>query len=207
MVLIFDTESSGKVDFKAPLLAPHQPRLVELAFGLYSPDAKLIQHASVIVRPEGFTIPDEAAAIHGITTKTALEIGLPLLTVLSLFNWAMKIATVHVAFNNAFDERILRREFEGVKKESPFLPAKRYDTMMAAKDYCKLPNQYGYDDYKWPSLAEAHQHFFGCAFDGAHEAMGDVAATAKVYFEIQRLEQKQPAVPSVRGLPVAERKP
>ena len=75
------------------------------------------------------------------------------------------------------------------------MPAKRYDAMMAAKDYCKLPNQYGYNDYKWPTLSEAHQHFFGCEFDGAHEAMGDVAATAKIYFEIQRLEKTQPAVP------------
>lgn len=49
-------------------------------------------------------------------------------------------------------------------------------------DYCQIPGAHG---FKWPKLEELHEKLFGCAFDGAHDAMNDVMATAKCYFELK----------------------
>jgi DNA polymerase III epsilon subunit-like protein len=61
---------------------------------------------------------------------------------------------------------------------------KRQCTMQAATDYCRLPGQYG---YKWPSLQELHTKLFGQPFEGAHNALVDVRACARCYFELKRL--------------------
>ena len=37
---------------------------------------------------------------------------------------------------------------------------------------------------KSPSLAEAHRHFFGEDFDGAHSAKADAWACARIYFHL-----------------------
>lgn len=38
--------------------------------------------------------------------------------------------------------------------------------------------------YKNPSLTECHEYFFGTAFDGAHGAVADMKACAKVFFHM-----------------------
>lgn len=38
MYLLFDSETTGKADFKAPFSAPHQPKLVQLGAMLCTSD-------------------------------------------------------------------------------------------------------------------------------------------------------------------------
>ena len=199
MLLIFDVESSGLFDFKAPPDASHQPRLVEMAAALYyEMEPQIIaQQISLVVKPEGFEIPEAASNIHGITTETALAIGLPTQVVLAAFNGLMRVCTASAAFNYQYDENVLRGEFLRLGKPHRFggliqgtqRKQERIDVMLDAKDHCKIPGKY--NDWKWPSLAEAHQHFFGQPVDQAHEAMADVKATAKIHFEMIRLEREQ----------------
>lgn len=61
--------------------------------------------------------------------------------------------------------------------------ARSLDTMVAATDYCKIPGVYG---YKWPKLIELHRKLFGCDFEDAHDAMADITATKKCFFEMKR---------------------
>lgn len=185
-VCIFDTETTGKLDFHAAPDAPHQPRLVELACGIFNSEGTLLSSSSLIVQPEGFDIPPEATKVHGISTNFAHEVGVPLKVVLALFNAQMRAAGLAVAFNWSFDARVLTGEYLRLGKWDE-LDRPHACAMLKAKDYLKLPGFYG--DYKYPRLEEAHRFFFGKNFDDAHGAMSDVMATARVWFEMLRREQ------------------
>ena len=59
---------------------------------------------------------------------------------------------------------------------------------------CKMPPTpkmlaAGFDKFKMPKLIEAHQHLFGEGFDKAHDAMADVMACKRIYFECKRLAE------------------
>lgn len=47
---------------------------------------------------------------------------------------------------------------------------------------------------KWPTLQELHTFLFGVGFEGAHDALVDVRACAKCYWEIQRRKNADPRV-------------
>ena len=59
-------------------------------------------------------------------------------------------------------------------------------TMKSSIDLCKLP-PVRYGSFKFPKLEELHHHLFGCSFDGAHDALEDVRATARCFFEMKKL--------------------
>ena len=56
-------------------------------------------------------------------------------------------------------------------------------TMKATVDFCKIPDNYG---YKYPKLQELHKKLFGYPFEDAHNAMTDIIATKKCFFELKR---------------------
>ena len=77
MFLTFDTETTGlPKNFKADVSdSDNWPRLVQLAWQLNDETGKLISNNSLIVKPEGFTIPYNSEKVHGISTEKALKEG------------------------------------------------------------------------------------------------------------------------------------
>lgn len=64
MLIVLDTETTGRPDLKADLTAEHQPRLVQLAALLLTPDGEERGAFHAIINPEGaWTIPAEVAEI------------------------------------------------------------------------------------------------------------------------------------------------
>ncbi|MEQ1573576.1 MAG: 3'-5' exonuclease, partial [Vicinamibacterales bacterium] len=106
MYLFFDTETTGLPrDWKAPVSdLDNWPRLVELAWRLYDNSGNSVESRTAIVRPEGFVIPADAAAVHGITTARALVEGVGLEPLLVDFARAVDRSRALVAHNVAFDE-------------------------------------------------------------------------------------------------------
>lgn len=188
MRLTFDTETTGKSDFKAAPDASHQPRIVQLGAILKDDSNHVVAEINLLVRPNGWTIPDEAAEIHGITTEQATRYGLKIETVIKLFMQLVKMCDLTVAHNSAFDELMVAGELmrAGFTEDLALFRSKsHYCTMQASTDLCKLPDMFGRPGkYKWPQLQEAHKHFFGVGFEGAHDAMADVRACDRVYCEI-----------------------
>jgi len=66
-LLVFDTESTDK--------EPERARLVSAYLGLMDERGLIGNEATYLVRPEGFTIPHEAIAVHGIANEYALKYG------------------------------------------------------------------------------------------------------------------------------------
>ena len=179
MTLIFDTETTGKADFKSPPEAPHQPRLVQLAAILLDRDLLEVGTMNFIIRPDGFTISDEVAKIHGITQTKAEQCGVSEHGVLLLFREWLLMSKRIVAHNIKFDGIVLGRAMKVHELAVDRMP-EPYCTMNAAANICQLPG--GFDgQYKRPTLQEAHQILLGQPFEGAHDALADVRACARVY--------------------------
>ena len=186
MYLFFDTETTGLPrNWKAPVSdLDNWPRLVEMAWLLYDEEGNCVESRSAIVRPDGFVIPAEAAAVHGITTVRAAAEGVDLGALLADFARAVDIAQVLVAHNVSFDEKIVGAELLRMGVTSCLDERERFCTMTTSTDLCAIPSRYG---YKWPKLPELHQRLFGSVPDGAHAAGSDVEACASCFFEMKRL--------------------
>lgn len=187
MYLFFDTETTGiPKNYKAPVSDfKNWPRMVQIAWVIADESGVEISSAEHILKPNGFTIPADAAKVHGITTEIANERGVEIRGVLDAIVKDIAAATTLIAHNMAFDEKILGAEFLRAGFTNHLEAKPRRCTMQSATDFCRLPGQYG---FKWPTLNELHNKLFQESFSGAHRALVDVRACAKCYFELKRLK-------------------
>lgn len=185
MYLFFDTETTGLPRrWNAPVTdVDNWPRLVQLAWIMYDDQGQILKSRDVIVQPNGFVIPPEASRVHGITTVIAREKGLPVQDVMTEFAEQVDAASALVGHNISFDECIVGAEFERLRMMTSLFLKPKYCTMKSSTDYCKLPGKKG---FKSPRLAELHQVLFGNGFDNAHNALADVEATARCFWELKK---------------------
>lgn len=183
--LVFDTETTGlPKNYKAPLEDfENWPRLVQIAWQFYDGDGNLWEEESLIIKPEGFLIPEEVAKIHRVSQERALEEGIPLLEALNKFSEAISRAHFLVGHNIEFDNNIVGSEFLRNKRKNHLLEAQKICTMKLGVNLCRLPGRSG---FKWPNLAELHQFLFQESFSDAHDALIDVQACARCFFEMKR---------------------
>lgn len=188
MILFYDTETTGLPDRFAPLNSEKQPRCVQLAAILT--DLSGVEQAclNLVVHPDGWEIPEAAARVHGITTEKAKKIGIREAVVGAAFHDLMCKADLVVAHNEKFDRQIVRIMFERLGRDWAFdKPA--YDTMEAAAPIVNLPPTprmvaAGIDKPKAPKLEECIRHFFNEPLNGAHDALVDVRACARIFFHL-----------------------
>jgi len=185
-VLVFDTETTGMVDFKKDETYEGQPHLVQFA-GILFNNKRPVKVISIILN-QGFESHEKAIAAHGITPALAEEFGTEnLVSVLKWFELSVHLAETVVAHNASFDKMVMLSEM--YRKGMAFpktLENKIYDTMLIGTELCKLKKSTFRKGYKWPSLQELHTHLFGEGFEDAHDALVDVQATARCYFEMTK---------------------
>jgi DNA polymerase-3 subunit epsilon len=109
--------------------------------------------------------------------------------ILARFNEMKSKCTDRVAYNATYDKRMLLREAQlyDIPHNSDGLIT--HDVMKMATPVCKMPptekmrarGRYG---NKSPKLEEAYRIMFGERLDGAHDAMNDVKATARLFFHL-----------------------
>lgn len=191
-ILVYDTETTGMWDFKAPPIADHQPHIVQLAFVLF--------YDGIPVRSEAYLIKSEfksdpgAEAVHGKTMEIRDQFGISYLHAMRCFMSAVFVSNLLVAHNEAFDSKVINRALYHVQpviEEKPhptfqFGSVEAFCTMNAATSLCALPGSRG--GYKWPKLIEAYKLLVDeKGFDGAHDALADVMACAKLYFKLKEM--------------------
>ena len=172
MYLTFDTETTG---FKTN-------RLVQIAWLMVDSDFTVVNKESLIVKPDGFEIPYEATKIHGISTTRAIREGVPLISVLEMFEKQIQLCKYLIGHNISFDVRVFEQEMarKGIKTE--LKTKKHICTMEKSKKYLNLKTKKNV--LKKPKLTELHYRLFKKGFENAHDAMGDTIATAKCFFEL-----------------------
>ena len=188
--LFFDTETTGiPKNYKAPITdLDNWPRLVQLGWILCDEQGNEIETGNDIIKPNGFIIPEAASNVHKITTAVAISKGQDLLQVLNKFISVSKQAKVLVGHNVSFDINIVGAELLRIKSDYSIASKTSIDTMLKSINYCAIPSGFLYGDkYKWPKLQELHKKLFGYEFEDAHDAMADIRATKKCFFEMKRI--------------------
>jgi DNA polymerase-3 subunit alpha len=160
--------------------------MVQVAWQLHDRSGKLLSNNSIIVRPRGYTIPFNAAQIHGISTERALEEGKELEEALAQFAEAVKFCDYLCGHNIDFDICVIGAEFHRAGFPDHFAGKKRIDTKSDdTTNFCAIPGGKG-GKFKWPTLSELYVRLFNTGFEEAHNAAFDVQATSRVFFEIIR---------------------
>lgn len=175
--VVFDVETDG---LNNPI------HLVELGAVLI--DGTGIERASLslIIRPDGWTIPDDATRVHGITTEMAAALGVPLVVAIAALTNLWSIADLRVAHNLEFDDKVIRTAIASIGRVSTIKWPPGACTKELAAPVLNLPPTErmlaaGYNKPKPPSLRECYQHFFAEDVPGAHGALADARACARVY--------------------------
>jgi DNA polymerase III epsilon subunit-like protein len=184
MILFLDTETTGlPVDYHAPLTDfDNWPRAVQIAWANFDNAGNFIEKHSHYIFPDGFEIPEAAAAIHGITTERAQFEGVKIRDILRKLVSDMQSADWVVAHNMDFDASILGSELLRAGYQNHFDTADMICTMQASTDFCAIPGPHG---NKWPKLGELYAVLFdGAGIEGEHNAEIDVLACAKCFFEL-----------------------
>lgn len=195
MILFFDTETTGLPDKGLPRDHPAQPHIVQLAALLMNDEGDEVASLNVIVEPAGYTIPVAASNVHGITTEIAQACGIPLSAAMWPFVHLGCRASMFVAHNAPFDVEMIEIEMTRMPARNyPTRPAKTFCTMEASAPIVNLPPTpkmvaAGINKPKAPKLTEAYRHFFGEDLVGAHDALADVRACARIYFHLQTAQR------------------
>lgn len=196
LALFYDFETNGLPLWSEPSEDPRQPHITQAAAQLVDLKTRItVASMDLIVMPDGWTIPDDIAALNGLTTERALAVGVPETLVITALLAMWRRASVRVGHNQSFDARIgriaIKRQLGDESLAEEWKDGAAQCTALLAKPICQLPatdkmkatnfkNQ-----FKTPDLAEAYQHFTGCALADAHQAGADVEACKKVYFGIE----------------------
>ncbi len=191
MFLIFDTETTGlPKQWNAPISdSDNWPRCIQLAWQLHDAKGALIEQKDFIIKPDGFDIPYESEQIHGISTALANEQGVSLATAMDAFLAAVAKTQYVVGHNVRFDVHVVGAELHRLQRDTSLTDLAVLDTCTEhTATLCQLAGGRG-GKFKLPTLSELYHYIFGEYFEEAHNATADVAATARVFLELIRLEK------------------
>jgi len=181
MYLIYDTETTGFPDYKLNLDNPSNARVVQLACLLLDDKFNELACFASLIKPDGWTIHSGAQQAHGISLELCQEYGIEMSIILPLFEALANRADILVAHNKKFDHRMMSVELALAGRALfDFPDNKCHCTMDITTNICKLPSKIP-GKYKWPKLQEAYSFFFHEELKGAHDALVDCRATARIY--------------------------
>lgn len=189
MKLFYDFETTGLPNFRAPSSEPSQPHIVQAAAILVDGE-DIVSSFDLISKPVDWEIPDEAAKIHGITTKIAAARGVSERDVVTILHDLWKRSSLRIAHNESFDARIMRialfRFFDKLTADA-WKSGEAFCTCNTATPIVQMPATQKMIDagmgsrYKKASLSESYLAATGKELVDAHSTMPDVLACREVY--------------------------
>lgn len=187
LVMVYDTETTGKTDFKAAYNAPHQPNIVQIGYKVFTPNKDVLFEIGHLVNTTGFKewsgIEPDAQDVHHISEDLVRDYGIsPADTLMMWALWA-KQCSLFVGHNEQFDHNVMQcfAFRAGYNPGEIFRDGAVYCTMKSSTNICCIPSPKG-GGYKWPKLNEAYPFFFNKQFDNAHNALADVNPTAEIFW-------------------------
>lgn len=179
MNFVFDIESSGLPNKRN---APHSDleaygtaRIVSICW-LLAQGEKITEQSYFIIKPEGFTISDDAFRIHGISQEQADTTGVPIAQVFKELKESLEHAHSIISYNIDFDINVLKSElFRAGQTDLIEIVDKKHHIccMKKAKEFLRME--------RWPKLSHTYEHIFNEPLKNAHNAMADTMACFKVY--------------------------
>lgn len=195
-VCVLDLETTGT--------DPNEARIVTAYAGYLSSEGQVLDGVDLMVRPDGFEIPAEAAAIHGITTEQALAEGITLGQALARLAGffasypGVPIAGANISYDLTIMERETRRVWGEQAATSPRGSFTSWLDDQVILDSFVLDK--GIDKYRKGSrklIATAAHYGVHLTEEEAHGARADAIASGRVV-------QKLLARPGINGRPLRE---
>lgn len=193
MILVFDTETTGLPDFKLAADHPSQPRICSIAAVLVEPAGATVEELDTLIAPDGWMMPAEVTAIHGLTLEDCQTRGVPIKDALTRFDAMMDRAATVVGFGIEFDLKMLRGEYRRAGMPDRYGEKPKRCLMRECTPLCKIPPtnammSSGRYTFKTPKLIEAVDILLGEKLEGAHQAINDVRATVRLLFHLMAKE-------------------
>lgn len=191
--LFIDVETNGlPKNYKASVKDfDNWPRIVQIAWIVADENQNILSQQNFLINSynEGFFIPAVSVKIHGITNEFSRHNGTDLNIALQELENDIENVDYIVCHNADFDTRVI--ECEILRKNLFALGFSKIPTICTMKqtiDFCDIVAKNSRGNYKkFPKLEELHQKLFECNFDGAHDAMNDVKATMRCFYELIKI--------------------
>lgn len=191
-----DTETTGlPINNNLPYTeSDNWPHLVQVALIIEDDNYGVLAKRNMILKPDGYSIPESSARIHGISNAQAVKEGEDRKQVIGFLDQVLGNSDIIIGHNVSFDLNVVKAEIIRVKGEENALFTKKnhnvVDTMKMGMNICKIPNLSFHSrmsqPYKYPKLDELYYKLFNKHFDNQHDAMADIQATHDCYYELKR---------------------
>lgn len=188
--LFFDTETSGFMSKKTDFDHPDQAWCVQIG-AILGNSEETFTTLNILIKANGRSINYHAQKIHGISVEQADKKGIPEVDACSAFAKLLLKTPTIVCHNFDFDwpfvYQMMQRNLEELSDEHRsrfYIEYPSFCTMKnpAVKAYVDARNIKGHK--KLPKLIELHQKLFNTGFENAHDAMADIQATRRCYYEL-----------------------
>lgn len=189
MYFIFDLETTGLPIRGRNITYEHLEafdscRVVSIAWSLLDKDFNEVCNEYLVLRPDGYEIPESATAIHGISQNEAMTQGCDPEKV-----WAALKATLYlhpcevlVSHNIAFDKSVLMSELYRMGSAASISLLTTFQHM---KTFCTMrEGQIVYGLKKFPKLAELYTLTCGKELQQAHNAKYDTMHCAECFVSL-----------------------
>ena len=197
--LFIDTETTGlPLNNNLPYTdLKNWPYLVQVALIIEDDNYGILAKRNIILKPNGYTIPESATKIHGISNERAVKNGEDRDKVISFLDLALYKSDIIIGHNVSFDLNVIKSEIIRTKGiENALFKKKKHiviDTMKMGRNICKIPNLSFHTRLslpnKYPKLDELHYKLFNKHFNNQHDAMADVQAAYDCYYELKGKSQ------------------
>ncbi|MBU6264859.1 MAG: 3'-5' exonuclease [Actinomycetales bacterium] len=167
VIAVFDTETTG--------IAPETTRIVSAHVSVLNPYGEVEDPTNWLIDC-GIEIPEQATAVHGITTERMRAEGAPaadsIYEILTKLQGFLSAGIGVVAYNAAYDFTILDREAKRYGFDPLDLPAPIIDPLIIDKQVDKYR--------KGKRTLEAAAAHYGVDLTDAHDASADAIAAGRV---------------------------
>lgn len=190
-----DTETTGlPINDNLPYTElDNWPYIVQVALIIEDDNYGILARRNIILKPDGYVIPEASTKVHGISNERAIKNGEDRDKVISFLDLVLYNSDIIIGHNVSFDLNVIKSEIIRVKgKENALFEQKEHgiiDTMKMGMNICKIPNLSFHtrlsQPYKYPKLDELYYQLFNKNFDNQHDAMADIQATYDCYYELK----------------------
>ena len=188
--LFFDTETSGFMSKKTDFDHPDQAWCIQIGAILSNADETFAE-LNVLIQANGRSINYHAQEIHKISAEKADLEGIPEAEACGKFAELLILTPTIVCHNFDFDwpfvYQMMQRNLDELSDQHRsrfYIEYPHFCTMKnpQVKAHVDARNIKGHK--KMPKLSELHTRLFGYDFEGAHDAMADIQATRRCYYEL-----------------------
>lgn len=188
-LLFVDLETSGRPDsLNHPVTAEDRwPYILQVAWQVYDTGGNLIKTENHYVYDERVVIDKDSQRLHGLSKDTLASIGEERKTVMrQLSRHLRRFQPTIVGHFVEFDSKMLQVAMKraGLKNIVKDLP--HFCTMAATSEYSFQVNR------TYPKLDELHLRLFQEKMENMHNALSDVKATARCFFELVKRGEINP---------------